>query len=112
MTTETVNLLAPGNPPSEVIGTAELIDLPDDRYPEDLKWLAPFIVCNGRYFAYAPAFSYGAQGMASYVEQRPIVVQRVAFTQAQQGPRCPPAADPLSQPRTSSVERRSRIAPR
>ena len=75
MASEVVNLLAPGNPPEVVIGTATLEDLPDERYPSDLQWLAPFIEVDGRYFSFVANFSFGPQQASTYVEVQPLKVQ-------------------------------------
>ena len=70
---QTVNLLAPGNPPSQVIGTATLTGLPDQRYPGDLQWLAPVIGVGGRTFLYVDQPFFGPEPTPSYVEVRLFV---------------------------------------
>lgn len=72
---QTVNLLAPGNPPSQVIGTAKLTGLPADRFPGDLQWLAPAITVNGRFFTFVDSFGFGPPGTATYVEVTLIKVE-------------------------------------
>jgi hypothetical protein len=90
---QVVNLLAPGNPPSVIIGQATLTDLPTNRFPNDLQWLAPIIVVDetkkgdfgkSRFFVFVLQFTYGDQPTASYVEVTPKEVQGTFFSAVQE----------------------------
>jgi hypothetical protein len=70
---QTVNLLAPGNPPTQVIGTATITGLPDERYPGDLRLLAPLIEAEGRTFQFIEQPFYGAEPTQQYVEVEPVI---------------------------------------
>jgi len=60
---ETVNLLDR----ETVVGTAIISNLPTDRYPSDLGWLAPVIQTpDGRFWLFKSNFSYGDQPLATY----------------------------------------------
>lgn len=72
---QTVSLLAPDNPPSEVIGTATLSGLPDERFPGDLAQLAPVLTVQGRTFQYIGVFGLGDLSPQGYVEVTPMVVE-------------------------------------
>lgn len=74
---EVVNLLAPGNPAATVIGEATIADLPDERFPDDLRLLAPVLTAQGRYFQFVPGFVYGPQQRASYMEILPRTVRAI-----------------------------------
>ena len=53
---------------STVVGSATLTGLPQDRYPDDLKWLAPALRTeDGRVWLFKSNFSYGEQPTATYV---------------------------------------------
>jgi hypothetical protein len=71
-----VNLLAPGNPPSTVIGTATFTGLPEVRF-YDLAFMAPVIDVQGRFFQFVPQPFYGPEPMPVYVEVQPIKVDGV-----------------------------------
>jgi hypothetical protein len=75
---QTVNLLAPGNPPTQVIGAATIPGLPDDRYPGDLKWLAPLIQVDNRLYQLVSSVGMGTRAEATYVEVKPIVITAYA----------------------------------
>jgi hypothetical protein len=60
---QTVNLLENNT----VVGSAIISNLPTDRYPSDLGWLAPVIQTpDGRFWLFKSNFSYGVQPPATY----------------------------------------------
>jgi hypothetical protein len=60
---QTVNLLENNT----VVGSAIISNLPTDRYPSDLGWLAPVIQTpDGRFWIFKSNFSYGDQPLATY----------------------------------------------
>ena len=76
MPTIKVNLRAGGgNPPESkpLIGTAD-VEVPVDRFPNDLSWVAPFIMSDSRYFAYRSQSFFGPEPTPEYVEVSPVVV--------------------------------------
>jgi len=50
-----------------LVGTATISNLPTDRYPSDLGWLAPVIqTSDGRMWLFKPQEAYGAAPLPTY----------------------------------------------